>query len=642
MTHPSVDPTRLGTVEDVSGARVSVKLADETAHGMIFVRGEGYRVGQVGSFVRIPAGYVDLFGIVAQVGAGAAPGPPESAPQLGNRWLRVELVGEGRRGDKFERGISQYPSIGDSVHVVTESDLRAIYAPGDAESHVAIGRVASAEGIRAYLNMNRLVSRHSAVVGSTGAGKSTAVASLLAAVSDMARFPAARVVLLDLHGEYVKAFGNRARVFRVNADASKGERELQIPFWALSAEELVAVSMGTVPSTLLSPLLDRITAMKKGAKPGRVAHSIPTADVTVDTPLPFCIHKLWYDLHCLHYATHTVSSNQNQNDITRAWMNHPTTSDPQQGDVLTVRRPVFRPLKDVKDDPDKIYKSTHADQPKSHLESLEVKLRDPSMRFLYRPGDWWVAEDGTTTADLDSLLDAWIGAEAPVSVFDLSGIPQMVLDDLVGAMLRILYDAVFWGRLKPEGGRARPLLVVLEEAHTYLGGQSKSRAALAARRIAKEGRKYGFGLMLVSQRPSEIDGTVLSQCGTIMALRLTNDADRGQIRSCSSDNLEGLFAMLPILRTGEALIVGEAVSMPVRALIDLPPKDRRPDSEDPLVVVPRGRDGKRERPGGWTEPLTKEDYKPIVEAWRRQDHQGGTATKKVPVKARIPRTKEKL
>src|ERR1039457_2371941 len=99
------DPTLLGTVEDVSGPTVRIKLNDGTASGLVFVRGEGYRIGQVGSFIRIPAGYLDLFGIVSQVGAGAAPGPPETAPAFGNRWIRAELVGEGARGRRFERGI---------------------------------------------------------------------------------------------------------------------------------------------------------------------------------------------------------------------------------------------------------------------------------------------------------------------------------------------------------------------------------------------------------------------------------------------------------------------------------------------------------------------------------------------------------
>jgi len=125
--------------------------------------------------------------------------------------------------------------------------------------------------------------------------------------------------------------------------------------------------------------------------------------------------------------------------------------------------------------------------------------------------------------------------------------------------------------------------------------------------------------MLVSQRPSEIDETILAQCGTLIAMRLTNDKDRGQIRSCASDNLEGIFAMLPILRTGEALVVGEAVGLPVRALIEPPPVGRRPDSDDPKVVVPLDKEGKPERPGGWTEPVSAEDYGALVKCWRAQD-----------------------
>ena len=263
----STDPTRLGTVEDINGSSISVKLGEDIASGLLFVNGEGYRVGQVGGFVRIPAGYVDLFGIISQVGAGAAPGPPELAPQFGNRWLRIELVGEGRRGAKFERGISQYPSIGDPVHVVTESDLRTIYAPGAKEGYVAVGRVASAESIRAYVDLNRLVSRHSVVVGSTGSGKSTAVASLLQVVSDISRFPAARVVLFDVHGEYAAAFGSRAKVFRVNANAAKHEHELHIPFWALNFEEFMTVAMGSVPGTALTLVQERIRAAKLASKP---------------------------------------------------------------------------------------------------------------------------------------------------------------------------------------------------------------------------------------------------------------------------------------------------------------------------------------------------------------------------------------
>jgi uncharacterized protein len=626
--NPNSDPSRLGTVEDVNGSSVSVKLSDGTPSGLLFVNGEGYRVGQVGGFVRIPSGYVDLFGIISQVGAGAAPGPPELAPQFGNRWLRVELVGEGRKFAKFERGISQYPSIGDPVHVVTESDLKTVYAPGDDDNYVAIGRVASAESIPAYLDLNRLVNRHSAVVGSTGAGKSNAVASLLNAVSDQEKFKSARVVLFDLHGEYTKAFGNLAKVFRVGADIKAHEIELHVPFWALTAEEFISLAMGNVSGTPLTLLQERLLSSKRTSTPAGVAHGLTNINVTIDTPLPFSVFQLWHDLYSLHCATHNVSKNQNQTESTRTYIEDGAPPVKAVGNPDKLIRPSFRPLKNDSSDPDKVYAGLYGDLPRTHLDVLESKLRDPRMQFMFTPGDWAVSKDGRTIVDLDALLELWIGGVAPISVFDLSGIPAAVVDDLVGAVLRILYDAIFWGRLKQEGGRKRPLLIVLEEAHVYLGAQLRSRAATAARRIAKEGRKYGVGLMLVSQRPAEIDSTILSQCGTIAALRLTNESDRGQVTSCASDNLKGLFSMLPILRTGEALIVGEAVNMPIRAIIDRPPEGRRPNSEDPLVVVPKGKDGKRKRSGGWTEAVTNENYKPLVEAWRKQDANASASCQK--------------
>jgi hypothetical protein len=638
---PNSDPSLLGTVEDVNGSSVSVMLSSSTPSGLLFVNGEGYRIGQVGGFVRIPSGYVDLFGIISQVGAGAAPGPPELAPKLGNRWLRVELVGEGRRGAKFERGISQYPSIGDPVHVVTESDLKTIYAPGDEDGYVAVGRVASAESIRAYLDLNRLVNRHSAVVGSTGAGKSNAIASLLSAVSDQERFKSARVVLFDLHGEYGKAFGNLAKVFRVGADSAAKERELHVPFWALTADEFMSLAMGNVSGTPLTLLQERILSSKRSSKPAGVAHGLSDIIVTVDTPLPFSVFQLWHDLYSLHCATHSVSKNQNQSDATRTYIEDGQPLAKALGDPDKLIRPRFRPLKDDKNDPDKVYGGLYVDLPRTHIDLLESKLRDPRMQFLFNPGDWAVSKDGTTEADLDALLAAWIGVDSPISVFDLSGVPAAVVDDLVGAVLRILYDALFWGRLKQEGGRARPLLIVLEEAHVYLGAQSKSRAATAARRIAKEGRKYGVGLMLVSQRPAEIDSTILSQCGTIAALRLTNESDRGQVTSCASDNLKGLFSMLPILRTGEALIVGEAVNMPIRAIIERPPEGRRPNSEDPMVVVPKGEDGMRKRSGGWTEIVKDEQYKPVVEAWRKQDPNAAASLNQAKLNSQNKYTEEK-
>jgi DNA helicase HerA-like ATPase len=184
--------------------------------------------------------------------------------------------------------------------------------------------------------------------------------------------------------------------------------------------------------------------------------------------------------------------------------------------------------------------------------------------------------------------------------------------DLVGVLLRLLFDALFWARYLSEGGRTRPLLFVLEEAHAYLNSGNEGAASVAARRIVKEGRKYGLGAMIISQRPAEIDPTILSQCGTMFAMRLANATDRSQVTGTVSDNLEGLFNMLPALRTGEALIVGEGVHIPLRALIDAPSKNRRPDSHDPKIYDPDAN-------GGWNRPKQNEDYAKVLEKWRNEN-----------------------
>lgn len=293
------DPTLIGTVQDVTGTSVRVSLVSETATGLSFYKGESYRIGQVGSFVRIPLGYTSLFGIVSQVGAGAAPKAEGDLELWGNQWLKVQLVGERGRGGKFERGVSQHPTINDAVHIVTEEDLREIYGPGDPVDFVTVGHLASAESIPALININKLVTRHSAVVGTTGAGKSTTVAGLLTALSDPARYPSARIVVLDIHGEYAKALTDRSSVFRVSTDVNeeKSEKPLQIPFWALSFDELVRLSFGDLSDEARAAVADAIVGLKRESLGKQARDGVTAARLTVDSPVPFCIHKLWLDLH---------------------------------------------------------------------------------------------------------------------------------------------------------------------------------------------------------------------------------------------------------------------------------------------------------------------------------------------------------
>lgn len=613
------DPTLIGTVQDVAGTSVSVALVDETATGLSFVRGESYRIGQVGSFVRIPLGYTSLFGIVSQVGAGAAPKADGDNRPWGNQWLKVQLVGERGRAGRFERGVSQHPTINDPVHIVTEEDLRAIYGPGDPIDFVAVGQLASADSIPALVDINKLVTRHAAIVGTTGAGKSTTVAGLLMALSNEKRYPSARIVLLDIHGEYARALWDRSTVFRVSADAGKGEQPLHVPFWALRFEELVNLAFGNLKDEALAAVADAVVSLKRESLSKAAREGVNDVTLTVDSPVPFCIHKLWFDFHQREHCTVIPKPGAAIDDVEPAYVLDIDGKPVQLGEAMSVLPPQYRTVKTTGKASERVQWGGSPLGIRQQLAVLASKLRDPQFAFLFNPDDWRPGLDGTVAKDLDALLSNWIGGKSPITILDLSGIPSVVLDDLVGALLRILYDALFWARNLPEGGRERPLMVVLEEAHAYLGKENIGPAAAAVRRIAKEGRKYGVGIMLVSQRPSEIDSTILSQCGTIFAMRLANETDRGQVAGVASDNLKGLFEMLPILRTGEAIIVGEAVSLPIRTLIDPPEKNRRPDSVDPRVVV-RG-DAKvdgYEGEGGWAVPRRHEDYAIVMRQWRKR------------------------
>src|SRR5690606_24109130 len=199
-----------------------------------------------GSFVNIPTGYIELIGIVTQVGANAVPENKVLAQPYGYRWNKEQLIGEGLRYGSLQRGISQYHAITDEVHLIADNNLNKIYGQPDKHYFVKVGHIAGAESIPALIDINKLVTRHSAIVGTTGSGKSTTVASILNAISHPVKYPSARVIVFDLHGEYGHALKDRANIFKVNADKTAGsiEKDLFIPFWALSFEELCSVSFG--------------------------------------------------------------------------------------------------------------------------------------------------------------------------------------------------------------------------------------------------------------------------------------------------------------------------------------------------------------------------------------------------------------
>jgi energy-coupling factor transporter ATP-binding protein EcfA2 len=603
------DPTLLGYVGQVTGATVSVKQVATISSGLAIIDGRTYRIGQVGGFVRIPQGYLDLFGVVSQVGSDAIPEALRATEGQGSRWLTVQLIGESI-GSAFERGISQHPAVADEVHLVTETDLRKIYGVSGA-GQVVIGRLASAESIEVRLDLDKLVTRHCAVLGSTGSGKSTTVASLLRAISANAGedrdggYPSARILLLDIHGEYAKALEDVAKVFRINA--KPGEEELHIPYWALDFQDLIDFLTGGTAEEKLMHFRDKIVELKNDSLKLKPRPGADPASLTVDTPVPFSLKKLWFEL-------------VEQELMTFEGPNRDQPAVVDKGDAQTLTPPRYKPWAQDRS----VVLNQRAPGIRRQLDHLRSRLLDHLFDFLLHPGAWEPDLNGQTAKDLDALLAGWLGHDKAITILDLSGVPSFVMTRLIGALLRIIYDALFWSRDKSEGGVNRPLLIVMEEAHAYLSREedkAEGPAARLARRIAKEGRKYGIGAMIVSQRPSEVDESILSQCGTFVALRLSNPKDRSQVQGTVPDNLEGLMDMLPVLRTGEAIITGEAARLPMRVRIALPRADRRPDSEDPDVT------------GRWRLPRLREDYEQVVAAWRAQSPR----TVKQPVKIkRLP------
>lgn len=244
---------------------------------------------------------------------------------------------------------------------------------------------------------------------------------------------------------------------------------------------------------------------------------------------------------------------------------------------------------------------------KRQLSQMRSRLLDRQFDFMLNPGDWAPNLKGKSARGLPDLLAAWFGHDKPITVLDLSGVPSQVLVRLIGGILNIVYEAMFWGRNLPEGGRNRPELIVMEEAHRYLGKETTNPAREMIQRIVKEGRKFGIGAMIVSQRPSEIDESILSQCGTLFALRLSNNVDQARVRAALPDSLSGLVDTLPVLRTGEAIVMGEAAPLPIRCRISLPPEGHRPTSEDPRVTE------------AWRRTRTDENYERLAAAWRSQN-----------------------
>jgi len=589
------DITYLGKIIRVDSITIEVEVSDDIPSAAPIINGRLYKIGQIGTFVKIPTGNITTYGIVSSVSN--TPGKPEDnqAMQIfGSRFLSVQLVGEKIGDDDFEKGIGTYPTINDEVHLVIEKDLFDIYGEKDAGS-IEIGKHSSSDNLSVHVDIHKLILRHCAILGSTGSGKSNTTVSILKAILN--DFLGSRVILVDPHGEYSTAFPN-AKVYKIN-DSSD---QLYIPLWLMNFDELAFFLVGAKPNDDQRPeyrlLREWITRYKKEnyhLKSGDVNPDF----ITADSPIPFNARKLWYDMNWWLNGTFSESTKDKQTKDS-AQLQEDEDGNPKNGNYDELKPAEFKPYPMGNIAP---YKSKHQDF-YSYEKKLLSRLKDSRFDFMFHPGDY---KDESSLKDLHNLLNDWIGSDSKLVILDLSGIPFEVLDIAIGLITRFVYDSMFWGRNESYTGKKRPLLLAYEEAHTYLNkNDHNSYSKNAVERIFKEGRKFGVGALVISQRPSEISETILAQIGTLMALRLTNSGDQSIVKSSAPDNLNSLIDLLPSLRIGEAVIVGESIKIPSRVRVNL--NNPRPTSEDPNLVE------------CWSKKhaTSEENYKSVVTKIREQ------------------------
>ena len=419
------EPTFLGKVKRVVGTKLFVEISPEIPSANPIIKGRVHRIGQIGSFVRLPLGFLNLYGVVSMVGASDM--VPEvdltGAPlPKGQRWLEVQLIGECYGSERFQRGVSAFPTLDDEVHVVTESDLATIYST-QGEQTIEIGTHSASEGLRAYIDLDKLVTRHAAIVGSTGSGKSNAVACIVKSLAST-QFPNSRIIVIDPHGEYRSVLTGLSKVFAIGDSTDP----LFVPYWMLAFDELAWFLVDRRTSTESvqdAQLREQILTMKRQKASTLKAGSISAHEITVDFPIPFSLPRLWYHFDRLEKATYS--------DMARTAEAIDQEGDPEKLVSAQFKAPGAGSSVPFKPSPPPIMGS--------YVARIFARLKDPRFDFLLSPQDY----DGITK-DLDDLLQTWLGHDQSITVFDLAGVPFEVIDLVVGAIARAVFEAMFWGR----------------------------------------------------------------------------------------------------------------------------------------------------------------------------------------------------
>jgi DNA helicase HerA-like ATPase len=545
---PAEQPVRIAHVVSVSGSR-AVAILERNSEPAL--RAQDPRI-QIGAAVKILTPGASVIGLVSSV---SAPMPDIDGKKEEIGLIEINLAGETRIDDgsrrlAFHRGVSSQPSLGDPIYLADKHDLTRIYAPPSVAS-IKIGTLFQNSNVPARLLTDELLSKHFIVVGSTGSGKSSALSIVLQRLLE--NCSGAHVVILDIHNEYGAAFGDLVEHIAL--------ANFNLPLWMLNFQELVVAltSSEATRDEEIEILNEAVLSAKKryaDAAAGRAAllarRPGDIAVITVDTPAPFRLSDV------IAYL------------------------DDQLGKLERTRSTLpYRRLR-------------------ARIEQL---VADQRYNFMF--GGLTVQDNMTHVL---SRLFRIPNEGKPISVIDLSTVPHEILDVVISVISRLAFDLAVWSK----GGL--PMLLVCEEAHRYApandGKFVPTRQALG--RIAKEGRKYGISLALVTQRPSELDGTILSQCSTAIVLRLSSEKDQEVIRASTYEGMVDLIDFLPLLGDREALILGQGVSMPMRIRFDALNGQKRPknmnigfskswknqnmDRETLETIVSRWRMTGRERP----------------------------------------------
>jgi DNA helicase HerA-like ATPase len=422
-------------------------------------------------------------------------------------YIEVELLGEVRVGldgrEEFSRGISRYPYLGAIAHRIRTADLTRIYDPGQKETCV-IGKLTQDDSIDASIHIPTMLSKHFAIVGSTGVGKSTAVSLLLHRAIEAD--PKLRVLILDPHNEFAAAFPEHAVV--IDTDT------LDLPFWLMRLEEFAEVVFRGRPAVpeeldILRDLIPEAKRAFRGSESSLMRRATEKSSITADTPVPYRMADL------LALIDERLGRLEGRNE-----------------------KPLLRSLK----------------------MRVVSAINDPRYHFMF---------SNNTINDTIMETIAHIfripGGDRPISTFQLAGIPSEVVNSVASILCRMAFELALWS----DG--AIHMLVVCEEAHRYVPadpnlGFFPTRQAIA--RIAKEGRKYGVSLGVITQRPGELDQTILSQCSTLFAMRLSNDRDQEIIKSAIPNSSVSTTSFLSSIGNGEAIAFGEAIAVPMRMMFE--------------------------------------------------------------------------